>query len=397
MVQTINNNIKKRKVCVVVASRANYARIKSLLKAVRDSEEMELQLILTGSALLKRFGNIDSLVQADGFSIAERVYYVIEGANPLTMAKSTGLAIIELATIFENLKPDIVLTVADRHETLATAVAANYMNIYLAHTQGGEGTGSVDESVRHAITKLSHFHFVATGKSGDRVIQMGENPNQVFHTGCPSIDLLNDNQIALPSDFFNNCNAVGHRFDSNKPYLLVVQHPVTTEYGNHKDQIKETISAVKKTGMNTVWLWPNADAGSEHIAHELRDIRENEKNLKIRFVINFSPEVYAQVLNQCACIVGNSSSGIREGTYLGVPAVNIGTRQLGRERGENVIDAKYNSESIFNAIQKQIGHGRFPKNNLFGDGMAGIKICEILKTCKAPIQKRFHHSELAVN
>ena len=170
---------------------------------------------------------------------------------------------------------------------------------------------------------------------------------------------------------------------------------MTTEYGSHKDQIKETISAVKKTGMNTVWRWPNADAGSEHIAHELRDIRENEKNLKIRFVINFSPEVYAQVLNQCACIVGNSSSGIREGAYLGVPAVNIGTRQLGRERGQNVIDAKYNSESIFNAIQKQVEHGRFPKNNLFGDGMAGIKISEILKTCEAPIQKKFHHSELA--
>ena len=397
MVQTIKSNIKKRKICVVIASRANYARIKSLLKAIRDSEEMELQLILTGSALLKRFGNIDSLVQGDGFSIAERVYYVVEGENPLTMAKSTGLAIIELATSFGNLKPDIVLTVADRHETLATAVAANYMNIYLAHTQGGEVTGSVDESVRHAITKLSHFHFVATGKSGDRVIQMGENPNQVFHTGCPSIDLLNETQLSFPNDFFNNNNAVGHRFDSNKPYLLVVQHPVTTEYGSHKDQIKETISAVKKTEMNAVWLWPNADAGSEHIAHELRDIRENEESLKIQFVINLSPEVYARVLNQCACIVGNSSSGIREGAYLGVPAVNIGSRQLGRERGENVIDAKYNSESIFNAIQKQIGHGRFPKNNLFGDGMAGIKICEILKTCKAPIQKKFHHSELAFN
>ena len=149
---------ERRTVCVVVNSRANYGRIKSVLAAIRARPDLELQLILGASALLYRFGNVRQIIEADGFTPAATVYTIVEGETPTTMAKSTGLAILELATLFENLKPDIVLTVADRFETMATAVAASYMNIPLAHTQGGEVTGSIDESVRHAVTKLAHLH-----------------------------------------------------------------------------------------------------------------------------------------------------------------------------------------------------------------------------------------------
>ncbi len=174
----------KRKVCIVVNSRANYGRIKTVLRALADRSDVELQIIVGASALLDRFGNVRAIIEHDGFSINGTVYSIVEGENPTTMAKSTGLAIIELATMFENLKPDVVLTVADRFETLATAVAASYMNVPVAHTQGGEVTGSIDESVRHAITKLSHIHFPATEQAARNIIRMGEDPRPCIGPGA---------------------------------------------------------------------------------------------------------------------------------------------------------------------------------------------------------------------
>ena len=257
------------------------------------------------------------------------------------MAKSTGLAIVELSTIFENLKPDIVITVADRFETMSTAVAASYMNIMVAHTQGGEVTGSIDEGVRHAITKLSHVHFPATKLSARNIINMGENANDVHLVGCPAIDIVKKTNSRLSKDIFNEKNGVGAIIDKSKPFLLVLQHPVTTEYGQGITQIQKTLEAIKNINMQTVWLWPNIDAGSDDISKGIRIFREQNKAVPIRFYKNFSPEDYTKLLANTACIVGNSSSAIREGSYLGTPAVNIGTRQSFRECGENVIHADY--------------------------------------------------------
>ena len=209
--------VKKRKICVVVASRANYGRIKSVLKAIDEHPQLQLQLVVSASALLERFGKVVNIIERDGFKIEAKVYIVIEGETPTTMAKSTGLAIVELSTIFENLKPDIVLTVADRYETMATAIAASYMNIPLAHTQGGEVTGSIDESVRHAVTKLAHVHFPSTELSRQRLIKMGEAPENVYLTGCPSLDIINDLDFSMDSDFFEKYTGVGARIDFNAP------------------------------------------------------------------------------------------------------------------------------------------------------------------------------------
>jgi len=189
--------MRKRNICVVVASRANYGRIKSVMHHIQEHPDLELQLVVGASALLYRYGMVIDVMIRDGFEPSAKVYFVLEGENPTTMAKSTGLAIIELSTIFERLKPDIVLTVADRYETIATAIAASYMNIPVAHTQGGEITGSIDESVRHAITKLAHLHFPATDKAAERLIKMGEDPRTVHVTGCPSLDLLMDLDLSL--------------------------------------------------------------------------------------------------------------------------------------------------------------------------------------------------------
>ncbi len=381
------SNTQKRKVCVIVASRANYGRIKTALHAIREHPDLELQLIVGASSLLYRYGRVVDVIEEDGFEVNARVYSIVEGENLTTMAKSTGLGIIEFATLFENLAPDVVLTVADRFETMATAVAASYMNIPLAHTQGGEVTGSIDESVRHSITKLSHLHFVTTELSRERVIRMGEDPDRVFNTGCPSIDAIAHLNLDLPGDFFESYGGVGLGIDLSRPYLVVLQHPVTTEFGSAFDQINETLKAVKQIGMQTVWLWPNVDAGSDDISKGLRMFRERNRDMPLHFFRNFSVEDYARLIANAACLLGNSSSAIREGAYLGVPAVNIGSRQHNRERGNNVIDVNHQSDAIYDAALSQIEHGPSPQQALFGSGNSGQKIADLLATQSVSIQK----------
>ena len=380
-----------RKVCVVVNSRANYGRVRSVMEAIAGHENLALQLIVGASALLYRFGNVIDVIRADGFEPDATLYSIVEGETPVTMAKSTGLAITELATLFENLNPDIVLTVADRFETLATAVAASYMNIPLAHTQGGEITGSIDESVRHAVTKLSHIHFPATGKAAANIIRMGEDPGSVHKVGCPSIDLISGIDLNLAGDIFTKYKGVGPTLDTQKSYLVVLQHPVTTEYGDGFAQVNETLTAIGKVGMQTVWLWPNVDAGSDDISKGLRMYRERENPDFIHFYRNFAIRDYARLIGNCSCLIGNSSSALREGSYLGVPAVNIGTRQCGREHGENVLFVDHVSEDIEKAIRKQISSRCYPRSNLYGEGNTGKKIADILATSEIKIQKRLHY------
>ncbi len=377
----------KKKILVVVASRANYGRIKSVLKAVKEHPDLELQLVVGASALLFRFGSAIDVIRRDGFEPSATVYCVVEGETPTTMAKSTGMAIIELATLFENLKPHRVITVADRYETLATAVAASYMNIRLAHTQGGELTGSIDESVRHAITRLAHIHFPATEQARERLIDMGEDPESVFWVGCPSLDLIPTTDLSL-NGLFDRYTGVGAPVDPSKPYLVVVQHPVTTEYGRAWDQVWETLRAIARLKMQTIWLWPNVDAGSDDISKGLRVFREQHNPEYIHFYRNFSPEDYLKLINNCACIVGNSSSAIREGAFLGIPAVNVGTRQQGRERGPNVVDVGYEEKDILRAIKRQIDHGKYAPDHTYGDGRAGERIARILAEYEPAIQKK---------
>ena len=323
-------------------------------------------------------------MRRDGFVPDATLYSIVEGENPTTMAKSTGLGILELATQFENLRPDIVLTVADRFETMSTAIAASYMNITLAHTQGGEVTGSIDESVRHAISKLAHIHFPATHDAEKRLIKMGEDPMRVRMIGCPSIDMINAIDLSISSEILAKYGGTGPAIDPTKPYLVVLQHPVTTEYGSGFKQINETLGAISKLQMQTIWLWPNVDAGSDDISKGLRMYRERERPNFIQFFRNFSVEDYARLIANAACLVGNSSSGIREGSYLGTPVVNIGSRQQGRERARNVIDVNYDKNEIYEKIIFQIKHGRYSSDPLYGNGRAGEQIAELL--AMMPIQ-----------
>ena len=387
---------KNRKICVVINNRANYARIKYFLKAAQKNSRIELSVILGASANLQRYGELNQTLKKDGFNPKYKISTIVEGENPIAMAKSTALSIIELSSIFEKIKPDIVLTVADRFETLATAIASSYLNIFLAHTQGGEVSGSIDESVRHSITKLAHIHFPATKKASEFIVRLGEDPKTVFLTGCPAIDLVAESDLVLNKDKLNiNKIGVGGEINLERDFLLVLQHPITSEYGEGFSQINETIKAVYKLsqkGMQVLWLWPNVDAGSDDVSNGIRTFRENIKTRNIRFFKNFQPEEYVSLLANAKCIIGNSSSGIREASFLGTPCVNIGTRQTGRERGENVIDVNYKSDEIYNAILKQIKNGKYPKSNLFGDGNSGKKIAQILSTVEPKIQKKISYS-----
>ena len=380
----------KRKVCVVVTARPSYSRIKTALAAIKAHPELELQLVVAASALLDRYGSAVRIIEKDGFDIDARVFMVLEGESPASMAKTTGLGVLELATAFDNLRPDIVVTVADRYETLATAVAASYMNLPLAHVQGGEVSGSIDEKVRHAVTKLADIHLVATQKAQERVARMGEEAAAIYVTGCPSIDLAFQmlDKPALDFDPIAKYGGVGPALDLSRGYVVVMQHPVTNEYQQAREHAFETLFAVRELGLPALWFWPNVDAGSDGTSNALRAFRERENPRNIHFFKNVEPLDFLRLIHHARCLVGNSSVGIRESSFLGVPVVNIGSRQGGRERGPNVIDVPYQRDAILAAMREQVAHGQYPRDLLYGDGRAGEQIADVLAKAPLQIEKR---------
>jgi UDP-hydrolysing UDP-N-acetyl-D-glucosamine 2-epimerase len=380
--------MNKRKIAVVITARPSYSRVKTVLTAIQQHPNLELQLIVAASALLDRYGSAVNFIVKDGFEIAARVFNVLEGENLTAAAKTTGIGILELSTVFDNLKPDIVVTVADRFETMATAIAASYMNIPLAHIQGGEVTGNIDEKVRHAITKLADYHFVASESAKQRVVNLGENPEFVFNTGCPSIDLakeVKENSKVLPFNPYEKYGGVGATPNLSDGYLVVMQHPVTNEYQDSRKHIQSTLEAIYQLNRPTLWFWPNVDAGSDGTSTGIRSFREQNHLHNVHFFKNMEGKDFLHLLYHANCLIGNSSVGIRECAYLGVPVVNIGTRQNRRDRGSNTKDVVYEVKAIKNAIEEQIAS---PKkfSNIYGGGDAGNQIAELLS--QLPLQ--FH-------
>ncbi len=243
----MTSNGARRKVCVVVTARPSYSRVRSVLAALQARPDVEMQLVITASALLDRYGNVSTVIEDDGFPITAKVYSIVEGETLVTSAKSTGLGVVELSSVFDALRPDVVVTIADRFETLATAVAASYTNIPVAHLQGGEVTGSIDEKVRHAVTKLADLHFPSTKLAAENLIRLGEAPETIHCTGCPSIDIaaeIRDSGEADSFDPFEEYGGVGARFSPDEDFVIVMQHPVTTEFASATTQITETLDAV---------------------------------------------------------------------------------------------------------------------------------------------------------
>lgn len=381
--------MSRRKIAIVITARPSYSRVKTVLSAIQKHADLELQLVVAASALLDRYGSAVNYIEKDGFAIAAKVFNVLEGENLTAAAKTTGIGILELSTVFDNLKPDIVVTVADRFETMATAIAASYMNIPLAHIQGGEVTGNIDEKVRHAITKLADYHFVASEGAKERVVKLGENPNFVFNTGCPSIDLakeVKENSATLPFNPYEKYGGVGAKPDLSKGYLVVMQHPVTNEYQNSRKHIEATLEAIYKVNRPTLWFWPNVDAGADGTSTGIRAFREQHQLPNVHFFKNMEGKDFLHLLYHADCLIGNSSVGIRECAYLGVPVVNIGTRQNRRDRGTNVKDVNYEIDEITSAILEQSLCKDRMNSKVYGGGDAGLTIANLLE--KVPLQ--FH-------
>jgi UDP-hydrolysing UDP-N-acetyl-D-glucosamine 2-epimerase len=358
-----------------------------VLHAIKTHSELELQLVVAASALLQRYGTAIDFIKADGFEIDAKVFSVLEGENTTAAAKTTGLGILELSSVFENLQPDIVVTVADRFETMSTAIAASYMNIPLAHLQGGEVTGNIDEKVRHAITKLADYHFVSSEDAYQRVIKLGEEESAVHNTGCPSIDLavpvLNSQDLSFNP--YQKYGGVGHEPDYSKGYLVVMQHPVTTHIGESRQQIEETLKAIDDLKIPTFWFWPNIDAGADGTSSGIRAYREHHELKHVHFFKNMSGEDFLELIYHSKALVGNSSVGIREAAFLGVPVVNIGNRQNRRQRGQNVVDVECETHAISKAIQNHL-HAEVSRSQIYGEGNSGKNIADLL----AKVQLKFH-------
>lgn len=398
-----------------IFNRAHYGRLRSVMHAIRRHPKLELQIMTASSAaydylwfnlkhgqpssklwaikawLSNLFNprlmcNVDFLIQnlsRDGFLVHSRVPMFLEGGMPETMAKSVGLGILKIVDELKRLKPDIVFVNGDRFEMMAIALAAAYLNIPIAHNEGGDISGNIDESVRHAITKLSHIHFTATEASRRRVVQMGEQPDRVFTVGSPGIDALKSMDLSLPKDLIPALNL-------NNPYLLVLLHPVTTEDGDYNYvAVKSVIAVIEELKMPTIFLSPNKDAKSDKVAEVLRQWLKQKPNF-IHFTKHLHPDDFYRVLAHAACAIGNSSSFIREGAYLGTPAVIVGSRQQNRDRGQNVKEVGVDKEAIKKAVIEQLKHGPYPHDGLFGEGNAGEKIADLLSWVEPKIKKQFH-------
>lgn len=385
---------QKRKICVTLINRANYGRLKPVMQAIQDHPDLELQIIVGSSMLIYRYGRGVDIVRQDGFTVDEEIYMHVDGETPLTMAKSLGLAMIEFPTAFNRLKPDVVIVNADRYETLAIAASASYMNIPVAHTLGGEITGTIDDYVRHAVTKLADIHFTAHKQGAQRVLQMGENPSSVFVTGNPSLDVLHaTSENITNNEFWDKYGGTGGAVNIDEPFLLSIYHPVTTDYGKNFINAKNLMEALQKFGMQTIMLWPNNDAGSDEVSKAMRLHKDYHSGCNIHFLRNLAIEDYLTLMKKTACVVGNSSSGIMEAGFLGKPTVNIGNRQEGREMTINVVNTGNGVNEILDALKKQVDTKSYEPDYLFGDGKSGEKIANILATIPLVRPKRFNNIE----
>jgi UDP-hydrolysing UDP-N-acetyl-D-glucosamine 2-epimerase len=368
-------------IVVFLTSRGNYARVGTVLHELDEDPAFDLEIVVAGSAMLRKYGTLPEMLEDDGLDVDETFLNVIEGGTPASSAKTTGLSIVEFTNVLANSDPEAVITIADRYESMSVTLSASYLNIPVVHVQGGELSGSIDDKVRHATTKLSDYHFVATEQSKQVVESLGESPDRISVTGCPSIDLAADIERngSETYDPQTDYSGVGSDIDVTEDYLVVQYHPVPTQYQSQYEKTWELIDAVNDIDMQTFWFWPNMDAGTDKVSKAIREFRDHENPDNIRFYINMRPRDYLTLVSNAACLVGNSSVAIRECSYLGQPAVNIGNRQKYRERSENVEDVPCEKEAITSAISTQIQTGGYPRSTLYGDGTAGDQIATKLK------------------
>ncbi|MBO8232379.1 UDP-N-acetylglucosamine 2-epimerase (hydrolyzing) [Prochlorococcus marinus str. MU1402] len=375
-----------RKICIPISTRGNYGKLKSTFEAINKDRNLQLQIILAGSILLDSYGDFKEIIKKDGFKVSAEIPFLLKGDSNEILAISSGIAQMEFSRVLARLKPDIVLIIADRFESLAFAQAALCMNCCIAHLEGGEVSGSIDERIRHAITKLSHIHFVSNSESGNRLRLMGEEEKNIIISGNPSIDIINDINLEEKILLENFLKEKEICFNLKDSYLTISQHPVVTEVDSYLDQLKETFEAIKFFDIQKFWILPNIDAGYSK-ALEFLNYKISEENSQI-IVLNSLPlNLYAILIKNTKCLIGNSSSGIRESSYLGVPSINIGNRQFGRLKDKNTRDCSHEKNEIKDAIKYQINHGSYNPSFIYGKGESGKIISNYLSNCDLFLEK----------
>ncbi|MCR4335260.1 MAG: UDP-N-acetylglucosamine 2-epimerase [archaeon] len=363
------------KVCVLTGTRAEYGLLKPVMKEIKNHPKLKLFVIATGMHLSKEFGYSVKEIEKDGFKISARVKMNPEKDTGFSMAESMGKGIAGIANAMKKIKPDFLVVLGDRTEAFAGAIAAVYMNIPIAHLHGGDiSRAGIDESVRHAITKLANIHFPATKKSAERIRKMGESNWRINIVGAPCMDTI------LNAKLFDK-KWIGKKFGiiPEEKFIIVVQHPVTTESEKAGMQMKETLDAVIKSKVQTILIYPNSDSGARKMITQIK----KQAGKQIIVCKNLSQKEYLSILKFSGGILGNSSSGVIESTAFGIPAINIGIRQDGRERSTNVINTPHDAKKIENAIRKALFDKNFIKKAknakiIYGNGTTGKKICQIL-------------------
>ncbi len=387
-----NTQKQKRKVCFIITSFIHYARGFLILEELKKRDDVDLHIIIGGTALLSKYSSnyahVRKILESEGYENIYETHFNLEGDSNVVKAKTAGLGVIEFSLLFNNIQPDVVVVRGDRFEILSAATAASYMNISIAHIEGGDLSGTLDESVRHSITKLSHIHFTTNEPAKKRVLRMGEKKEYVFNFGSPDVEVVhrvaNSNGIVDLSK-----TGSGAKVDTKKDFLMIMYHPVTSNLKKIKKHTKDLLEVIHETGIPSVWFWPNFDAGAEEISHEIRHFKDNTLDHKIRFMRYLPPKEFLSLLKNTKCLIGNSSAGIKECSYLGTPVVNIGNRQNKRLQTDNVLDVDEHNESIKSAIKKQLDVGVCGGSDLYYKGDTSKKIAEKIATVDLYTQKSF--------
>lgn len=369
-----------KKIAIITGTRAEYGLLRPVIKSIKKGVNLKLQLVVTGSHLETKFGETIKEIKKD-FKIDKTLKLPLKKDTNEAMSILIGNSILGFTKIFKRLKPSIALVIADRVETFGATIAAFYMNIPIVHIHGGDKSigGNLDDSARHAITKLAHIHLAATKQSAQRIIKLGEESWRVHVVGAPGLDVIVNGVVPSSKKVAKKYN-----LDLSEPILLVIQHPVTTEITNAEKQTRETLEAIKELGFNTIIIYPNADAGGRKM---IKVIEKYRKYPFIQIYKSIPRDDYLGIMKITSVMVGNSSSGIIETPIFHLPVVNIGSRQEGRERANNIIDVEYNKNQIKKAVRTALYDKKFLKQvknckNPYGNGKAGVKIVKILEKIK---------------
>ncbi|XP_043970543.1 bifunctional UDP-N-acetylglucosamine 2-epimerase/N-acetylmannosamine kinase isoform X2 [Gambusia affinis] len=388
--ENLYQNKKRLKVCVATCNRADYSKLAPIMFGLKSHpEEFELEVVVLGSHLIDDYGNTFRMIEQDDFDIGSKLHTIVRGEDEAAMVESVGLALVKLPDVLQRLRPDILVVHGDRFDALALATAAALMNIRILHLEGGEVSGTIDDSIRHAISKLAHYHACCTRMAEQHLIAMCEDHSRILLAGCPSYDKLlstyhRDDYVDIIKSW------LGDKVKDND-YIVALQHPVTTDIQHSIKIYGLMLDALISFNKRTLILFPNIDAGSKEMVRVMRK-KGIEQHPNFRAVKHIPFEQFIQLVSHAGCMIGNSSCGVREAGAFGTPVINLGTRQTGRETGENVLhvrDADTHNK-IYHALELQFGK-RYPGSKIYGDGNAVPRILKFLSSIdlKEPLQKTF--------